>query len=259
MKKRVLTCIRWCIPLLLAGIGVLFWLAIPGYSFTGLICFGLAGIALIYNLIALMKKRSALAAKVLRTVFSSLLCIFLAVVLITLSLVIRVSFGEEDTNCEYIVVLGAKVNGTTPSRSLSERIDAAYAYLKAHPGVYAVLSGGQGPDEGISEAQCMYDNLTQMGISSQRLWLEDCSTSTWENLVFSLDLIEEKTGSRPTTLGIVSSEYHLFRADLLARACGVNTQGIPAHTKWLSLRINNYLREVAGVWHYLIFGGYGYD
>lgn len=259
MKKRVLTCIGWCIPLLLAGAGVVFWKAIPGYSFSGLICFGLAGIAVIYNLIALVKKRSVLTAKVLRTVFSSLVCILLAVVLITVSLIVRVSFGAEDTNCEYIVVLGAKVNGTTPSRSLAERIDAAYAYLKAHPGVSAVLSGGQGPDEGISEAQCMYEKLTQMGISPQRLWLEDRSTSTWENLVFSLDLIEEQTGSRPKTLGIVSSEYHLFRADLLARACGVSTQGIPANTKWLSLRINNYLREVAGVWHYLIFGGYGYD
>lgn len=259
MKKKLLAWIRWCIPLCLVGAGVVFWTAIPGYSFSGLICFGMAGIAVIYNLIALVKKRSVLTAKVLRTVFSSLICIFLAVVLVTLSLVVRVSFGAESTNCQYVVVLGAKVNGTIPSRSLAERIDAAYDYLQKHPDVHAVLSGGQGPDEGISEAQCMYERLTQMGIPSQRLWIEDRSTSTWENLIFSLDLIEEKTGSRPKTLGIVSSEYHLFRADMVGRACGVSTQGIPAQTKWLSLRINNYLREVAGVWYYIIFGGYAYD
>ena len=101
----------------------------------------------------------------------------------------------------------------------------------------------------------MFEELTAMGIEENRVWMEDKATSTWENLSFSLNLIEEKTGVRPKTIGLLSSEYHLFRAMLQAEAYGVETVGIPATTKWVALRINNYLREVAGVWHYFILGG----
>ena len=73
--------------------------------------------------------------------------------------------------------------------------------------------------------------------------------------VMKSDLIEEKTGSRPEKLGVLSSEYHLFRASLFAADCGVEAVGIPATTSWFSIRVNYFLREVAGVWHYLILGG----
>ena len=85
--------------------------------------------------------------------------------------------------------------------------------------------------------------------------MENAATSTWENLHFSLDLIEEKTGQRPTKIGVLSSEYHLFRASLFARACDVEFVGIPARTSRWGQRINHFMREVAGVWHYLILGG----
>ena len=101
----------------------------------------------------------------------------------------------------------------------------------------------------------MFNALTAMGIDPDRLWMEDKSTSTQENLNFSLALIEAKTGSRPQILGLVSSEFHLYRAGLYAADCGVTAVGIPAHTGWLSLQLNYYLREVAAVWKYMIFGG----
>ena len=68
-------------------------------------------------------------------------------------------------------------------------------------------------------------------------------------------LIQKETGERPKKLGVVSSEYHLFRADLFARAWGTDSVGIPARTQWFTIRLNYFLREVAGVWHYLILGG----
>ena len=101
----------------------------------------------------------------------------------------------------------------------------------------------------------MYEELTKLGIDPQRIWLEEEATSTWENLQFSLDLIEERTGTRPTKLGVLSSEYHLFRASLFARACGVEFVGVPARTSRPSQMINHFMREVAGVWHYLLLGG----
>ena len=101
----------------------------------------------------------------------------------------------------------------------------------------------------------MYRELVELGIDPKRLLREEEATSTWENLQFSLNLIEETTGSRPTSLGVLSSEYHLFRAGLFARDCGVESIGIPAHTTRPTQMINHFMREVAGVWHYLILGG----
>lgn len=194
-------------------------------------------------------------AKSLRTVLLSVVLWGLAAAICTGAFIVQSSFGQSETSCKYIVVLGAKVNGTHPSLTLSERIQAAYDYLQANPNTICIASGGQGPDEGISEGQCIYNKLTEMGIASERIWIENKSTSTMENLDFSLDLIEEKTGARPDSVGLVSSEYHLFRAGLMAADCGITAVGIPAQTGWLSLRINYYMREVAGVWFYMIFGG----
>ena len=95
----------------------------------------------------------------------------------------------------------------------------------------------------------------ELGIDPKRIWIEDEATSTWENMHFTLDLIEEKTGERPQKLGVLSSEYHLFRASLFAKAAGVEFVGIPARTSRASQAINHFMREVAGVWHYLILGG----
>ena len=128
-------------------------------------------------------------------------------------------------------------------------------WVEEHPEVIAIVSGGQGDDEPMTEAQAMYDELVNLGIDPDRIWIEDRATSTWENLNFALELIEEKTGTRPENLGIVSSEYHLFRASLFADACGVEPVLIPARTSVVTQRINHFMREVAGVWHYLILGG----
>ena len=154
-----------------------------------------------------------------------------------------------------MVVLGAKVRDDGPSVSLWDRIYAARDYLEAHPNTVAVVSGGKGKDEPTSEAICMYVELTNLGIDGERIWTEDRAESTWENIRYSLDLIEARTGARPTRLGVLSSEYHLFRASLFARKNGVEFVGIPAKTSRLSQKINHFMREVAGVWHYILLGG----
>ena len=168
--------------------------------------------------------------------------------------VVRAGCGQE-VSCDYIVVLGAGVNGTVPSLSLRERLDAAYRYLLAHPDAVCVVSGGQGNGEDITETQCMFNDLTARGIEESRIWMEDKATNTRENIRFSLDLIEEKTGRRPEQIGLVSSEYHLYRAGLLARAENITSYGIPARTSWVTLRINYFLREIVAVWYYTLLGG----
>jgi len=152
-------------------------------------------------------------------------------------------------------VLGAGINGSTPSLSLRNRLDAAYEYLTAHPETICIVSGGQGPGEDLSEALCMYKDLTAKGIAPERIWMEDKSTSTRENIAFSLALIEEKAGQCPTKAGILSSEYHLYRAGLVAKSQGLEMIGIPARTSWAALRINYFLREIVAVWYYTLLGG----
>ena len=250
---------KWLIPTFFVLLGIFLSGFVRGHSFLGLICLCIAGIITVYYLLALLKTNHRMTHKVLSTVFSSILCFGLAVCAVTEVLVIHASLGDPHTTCEYVVVLGAKVNGTTPSLSLSDRINAAHAYLTEHPNTVAILSGGQGDDEGISEAQCMYDQLKKRGVPPSCLWLEDKATSTWENIRFSLDIIEEKIGKRPETIGLLSSEYHLFRARFFAKDCGVETIGIPAKTSWFTMKLNYFTREVAGIWHYIILGGQYHD
>ena len=259
MKHLYLHILKWLIPVVFLLLSLFLYTAVHGHGFLGLVCLCLSGVITCYLLLGLLKKRFPKTVKVLSIILTAVLCIGILIFSLTEALIIHASFGQPDTDCEYIVVLGAKVNGTEPSVSLSDRLDAAYDYLTENPGVIAVLSGGQGEDENLTEAECMFRQLTARGIDPQRLWMEEQATSTWENLKFSLNLIEEKTGTRPQKIGLLSSEYHLFRAGLFARDCGVEAVGIPAKTSWPTIRLNYFLREVAGVWHYIILGGQYHD
>ena len=251
--------LRWLLMLPLALIWFVFTFLMAGYSFTALVCVCLMGVLLFYNLCYMTRSKFPKSTKVVKRVFTFFLIIGLLVVGITECLIIHASFGDKDETCQYMLVLGAKVRNDGPSVSLMDRIKATAAYMEAHPDVIAIVSGGKGPDEPITEAQCMFEQLVKLGVDPERIWLEDQATSTWENLHFAMNLIEEKTGQRPEKIGLLSSEYHLFRAKIFARACGVEAVGIPAHTSRISQMVNHFMREVAGVWHYIILGGQYHD
>lgn len=240
---------------LLGGLAVFLKYGVPGYSFSALVCLCLMAIILFYTFMPMVGIRFPAFARIITRVFTILLVMGFLVVGVTEAVIIHASFGDPQEEVEYMVVLGAKVNRDGPSVSLWDRICGAYEYLEAHPNVIAVVSGGQGTDEPITESECMYRELVMLGIEPNRIWEEDEATSTWENLKFTLDLIEARTGKRPEKLGVLSSEYHLFRASLLAKACDVEFVGIPARTSRPSQMINHFMREVAGVWHYLLLGG----
>lgn len=251
--------LRWLALIPLGALWFIFKYVLAGYSFSALVCLCLMGIMLFYNGCYLARNRWPKAAKVVKRMFTILLCLGLLVVGVTECFIIHASFGDKEESCEYMLVLGAKVRPDGPSVSLMDRIRAAAAYMEDHPDVIAIVSGGQGPDEPMTEAQCMYEELVKLGVDPGRIWMEDKATSTWENLQFALNLIEEKTGGRPTKIGLLSSEYHLFRAKLFADACGVEAVGIPARTSRLPQMINHFMREVAGVWHYILLGGNYHD
>ena len=224
----------------------------PGYGFSALVCCLLIFIIVFYAVTAQLSWKWVPG---LRKVFTVCLVLGLIVVAITEAVIIKASFGSPKAQVDYIVVLGAKVRTTGPSASLWDRIHGAYDYLEAHPEVIAIVSGGQGDDEPMTEAKAMYDALVDLGIDPNRIWLEEKATNTYENIHFALDMIEEKNGQHPEKLGVVSSEYHLFRAGLFTKENGVGFVGIPARTSRPSQMINHFMREVAGVWYFWILGG----
>lgn len=172
----------------------------------------------------------------------------------TVTGIIILNFGntQEAVLPQYLLLLGTTVNGTEPSPMLQDRINAAYSYLTAHPEVICIVSGYQNNAD-ISEAQCMYNELTRLGISPDRIWLEDQASSTIENFNFSLALIEEKTGRRPDWITVLSSEFHLLRSSIFARECGVNAVYVGAETTDFPTFAYYFLREIFLVWYYAIF------
>lgn len=252
---RIRHMIGWCFTGFFAVIGAVIYFALYGYSFTAYLCFAVAAVLACYQLLGMLAAKNRKAAKLLRLCLSTFLGLLLLVSAATGMYINKAAACQSPDNCRYIVVLGAGVRGTEPSAILRERLEATEAYLKENPRTVCVVSGGQGQGEEISEAQCMYDWLVKRGIESERIWMEDRATTTRENLMFSLDLIQERTGERPESLGIVSSEFHLFRASLVAKRLGVEPQLIPARTEIASLRLNYFLREIPAVWFYFLFGG----
>ncbi|MBQ8359921.1 MAG: YdcF family protein [Oscillospiraceae bacterium] len=224
---------------------------VPGFQFSIILCFAFA--ALLVLMYFLRRSPAPAASR-----FFKVICLFLILGIIaaaiTGSFIVSAAHQTPQPDSAYIVVLGAGVRGTVPSLTLRERINGAYAYLSANPDTIAILCGGQGPGEDMTEAACMYRELTGMGIDGSRLLLEDQSTSTIENLTFALEKAEAATGVRPEKIGIVSSEYHLFRACQFAGDLELEAFGIPARTSWFALRLNYYLREIVAVWKYLLLG-----
>lgn len=253
-KIKISNILFWvaCAVLILAGL--FFQFALVGYSFSALVCFCLAALLLCFQGLNYLIRRGKHWAKIVRTALTVLVSIGLTVVIVTGCFVGRECLGDPDVQCDYVVVLGAGLHGSAPSLSLRSRLDAAYEYLNAHPDVQCIVSGGQGPGEDMTEAQCMFNELVAMGIDPSRIWMEDRSTSTQQNLRYSLDLIEQHTGQRPATINLLSNEYHLLRAKMFAKNEGVLAYGVPARTPYISLFVNYFLREIAGVWHHILLG-----
>lgn len=143
-----------------------------------------------------------------------------------------------------VVVLGCAVNGDQPSAMLASRLDAAYDYLVENPEAIAILTGGHDPQDAISEAECMYRYLTEKGIESSRLYKEERSTSTYENLLYSEELIEQNGLNRELLL--VTNEFHEYRAIHIATKLGFEAYALPAPSKAILLP-TYYVRELLAI------------
>ena len=170
-----------------------------------------------------------------------------------------------------VMVFGCYVRGEEPGRTLTTRLDAALSLLKRYPNADCIVSGGQGSNEAISEAEAMRRYLVSRGIAEKRITLEDRSTNTSKNLEYTFAILtgSESDGSAASTPGSpassnstdsaqsvdtdgrrlvgVSSEYHLPRIRMLSRALGREIETYPAYDANIGNTLIYTLREYMGV------------
>ena len=170
-----------------------------------------------------------------------------------------------------VMIFGCYVRGEEPGRTLTTRLDAALSLLKRYPNADCIVSGGQGSNEAISEAEAMRRYLVSRGIAEERITLEDRSTNTSENLEYTFAILtgSESDGSAASTPGSpassnstdsaqsvdtdgrrlvgVSSEYHLPRIRMLSRALGREIETYPAYDANIGNTLIYTLREYMGV------------
>ncbi len=159
-------------------------------------------------------------------------------------LMIKAQMNEPEGNTT-VIVLGCKAKGEKPSRMLRYRLNTAYDYLSENKDAVCILSGGQGKDEIITEAECMYNYLVDKGIDKTRLIKEDKSRNTQENIEFSQKIINEYSLSQ--NISIVTDGFHQYRASYIAKRCGFeNVYALCVSTEALYLP-SYWVREWAAI------------
>lgn len=174
------------------------------------------------------------------------LIVFISVCLIFFlgveGMILKASLQMPQDTQDYVIVLGAHVRTSGPSKALALRLEKAYEYAVEHPDTIIIVSGGQGSNEPCAESYAMKQYLMNKGLEEKQILEEDQSVNTRENLSFSKELIPEGA-----SVGIISNSFHICRAVHLAERLGYeNVSGIPAKSD-LATQPTNLLREFFAV------------
>lgn len=184
--------------------------------------------------------------------------LLVALIIIATSFILIESFvilnvnSYQNEKTDYVLVLGAGLRGKEPSLTLSKRLITSVEYLKAHPEVKVIVSGGQGEGELITEAEAMKRYLIKNGINKERIIKEEKSTSTKENIIFSKNILDKIEGDKNHKIMLITSDFHMFRAKYLARKNGLTVYGKSAKTPTFVF-INYMIREYFAVIKSFIF------
>lgn len=240
-RRTVQFVVLFLILLSIAITGVFGW----SFSVKMLYIFNLFIIAFV---IALHKKMKWLTRSLI-TVFLLFLVSFIVIEMAIIK-EMKSYEGVDHHDIEVAIVLGAGLNGDQLSNTLKRRLDKGVEYFSRNKEALIVLSGGQGKDELITEAEAMHTYLTTLGISQERIILEDKSKTTKENLSNSIQLIQQMGIKAPKVL-IITSDYHMYRAKQIAKSMNIEATGLPSETP-LFIRLNYMLREYFAVVKMLI-------
>lgn len=168
-------------------------------------------------------------------------CVVLAAVF-SVNMVRYIDVPVENVNA--VILLGCKVNGEEPSYMLECRLNSALEVLDSNENAICIVSGGQGSDEKITEAEAMRRYLTEHGISDSRIIPEPNSSNTRENLRLSANILSELGISEGIV--VVTHDFHQYRAEIYARKNGLEVGHYSAATRpqWL---LSYWIREWAGI------------
>lgn len=157
---------------------------------------------------------------------------------------------EPDPDKDFIIILGCGIRKDgTPSPLLRGRVDRALAFAEKQQALTGkapifVPSGGQGPDEPISESAAMKSYLLERGVPEERILEEDRSTDTFENMKFSREKL--RAVDPDGKVAFSTTNYHVFRGGLYARRVKMRAVGMGARTKWYFWP-NAAVREFVGL------------
>lgn len=173
----------------------------------------------------------------------SIIVTFVSVFLVLVGLICTElkSQVKDYRDIDYAIILGAGLKGDKVSNKLKIRLDTAIEEIK-YKNIPIIVSGGQGKDEEISESQAMYNYLVTNGIDKKRIVQENKSTSTWENISFSNNIMNKEN----LTILIFTSDYHMYRSKMLGRRVGWNVLGYSCSNSF-TVRLNYMIREVGAL------------
>ena len=207
---------------------------------------------MIENHFSWIKKGDSMFKKSIGKIIKALIILFVISFILIEGLIIVNGNTKITSEVDYMIILGARLYGEVPSPALSERLKVAEIYLKDNPQLKVIVSGGQGADEYISEALAMERYLVNRGIDKNRVIVEDTSTSTYENISNSLNIIKEIDDLESPRVLLVTNRFHVFRSKLLANRLGAKAYGLPAKVP-PSIVIPQYVREYFAVIKSFIF------
>ena len=244
--------IYYCLAILCLVLGAAARFVFTAVRFTGFLLWCAAAVLVVCALLHRWGKtrRWALWCK---RIFFLLLAAGFAFFAVLEFQVISWSRTDWDAPAEAVVILGAGVNGTSPSLSLLVRLEAALTYIQDKPEIPIVVTGGQGPGEAVSEAQCMADWLAARGVDPGRIYLEEQASTTAENVRYSKEVLSGLGLSSGTNVAVASSGYHLCRAAWMWGE-GMVPVAASMPVRYLPLTINYYIREAFGLAAAMVFG-----
>ena len=232
--------IAWSLPAMFIGI----------FRIGSLLPFGL-GIVLT---IAVAKRKSLArltgAGRVVLRIGIAGLCCFAAAFVVT-SICMLHAVGRPVRPGATVIVAGTQIHGSTPSLSLQRRLDAAVEYLNEYPNAPCVVSGGQGSGEDCSEAEAMAVYLVEKGIDESRIYQEDRSQNTSQNMLYSAELIRQH--DLPKDVAIATEAFHQLRCQMFAEKNGLRPGAVASTSPWY---VQHYYwwREIFGLAKAVVFG-----
>jgi len=190
--------------------------------------------------------------ELIRNIITILVAIGLSIFMIIEGKIIYEGHHKDSKTPDYLMVLGAGLRGEYISRSLKYRLDTAIEFNKENPDVKIIVSGGQGPGEDITEALAMKRYLLGNGVDENLIISEDKSTNTYENFLFTKELLKNEFVDKDYTLTVVTNDFHMYRAKYLGKKVGFKCLGYPAESD-ISTTLNFHVREFFGVIKAYIF------